>query len=101
MGLIHILITLIHKIFETFFKHLAEMIFVMFRIYHDLTFTSLVDNGIKFVSSYQKYRIVSLQINNNLSEFTRLRQNMKFSGLLSICFTVEVLKLFWLQTFKE
>ena len=88
MGLLHILITLTYKIFETFLKQLAEMILVMFSIFHALTFTSLVGNGIKFVSSYQKYKIISLQINNNLSEFTRLRQNMIFSGILLVCFTV-------------
>ena len=88
MGLLHILITLTYKIFETFLKQLAEMIIVMFSIFHALTFTSLVGNGIKFFSSYQKYKIISLQINNNLSEFTRLRQNMIFSGILLVCFTV-------------
>ena len=88
MGLLHILITLTYKIFETFLGQLAEMILVMFSIFHALTFTSLVGNGIKFVSSYQKYKIISLQINNNLSEFTRLRQNMIFSGILLVCFTV-------------
>ena len=88
MGLLHILITLTYKIFETFLKQLAEMIIVMFSIFHALTFTSLVGNGIKFFSSYQKYKIISLQINNNISEFTRLRQNMIFSGILLVCFTV-------------
>ena len=29
-----------------------------------------------------------MQISNNLSEFTRLRQNMIFSGILLVCFTV-------------
>ena len=73
----------------------------MFNIFHALTFTSLVGNGIKFVSSYQKYKIISLQINSNLSEFTRLRQNMIFSGVLLVCFTVvfglEIYLATWIQ----
>ena len=88
MGLLHILITLTYKIYITFLEQLSQMIIIMFSIFHALTFTSLVGNGIKFVSSYQKYKIISLQISNNLSEFTRLRQNMIFSGILLVCFTI-------------
>ena len=87
MGLLHILITLTYKRYEIFRDQLAEMVIIMFNIFHALTFTSLVGNGIKFVSSFQKYKIISLQISNN-SEFTRLRQNMIFSGILLVCFTV-------------
>ena len=88
MGLLHILISLTYDVFEEFLRQLSHMIIIMFSIFHALTFTSLVGNGIKFVSSYQKYKIISLQISNNLSEFTRLRQNMIFSGVLLVCFTV-------------
>ena len=87
MGLLHILITLTYKSYEIFLGQLAEMVIIMFSIFHALTFTSLVGNGIKFVSSFQKYKIISLQISNN-SEFTKLRQNMIFSGILLVCFTV-------------
>ena len=88
MGLLHILITLTYTNYNNFLEQLAQMVIIMFSIFHALTFTSLVGNGIKFVSSYQKYKIISLQISNNLSEFTRLRQNMIFSGILLVCFTV-------------
>ena len=88
MGLLHILITLTYKNFEEFLRQLSNMVIIMFSIFHALTFTSLVGNGIKFVSSYQKYKIITLQISNNLSEFTRLRQNMIFSGVLLVCFSV-------------
>ena len=88
MGLLHILITLTYDSFNEFLRQLSHMIIIMFSIFHALTFTSLVGNGIKFVSSYTKYKIISLQISNNLSEFTRLRQNMIFSGILLVCFTV-------------
>jgi hypothetical protein len=87
MGLLHILINLTYDSFTSFLNQLAHMIIILFNIFHALTFTSLVGNGIKFFSSYQKYKIISLQINNNLSEFTRLRQNMIFSGVLLVCFT--------------
>ena len=87
MGLLHILITLTYNSYEIFLGQLAEMVIIMFSIFHALTFTSLVGNGIKFVSSYQKYKIISLQISNN-SEFTKLRQNMIFSGILLVCFTI-------------
>ena len=101
MGLLHILIFLTYSSFEQFKTQLANMIIVMFNIFHALTFTSLVGNGIKFVSSYQKYKIISLQINSNLSEFTRLRQNMIFSGVLLVCFTVvfglEIYLATWIQ----
>ena len=88
MGLLHILITLTYELFDEFLRQLSYMIIIMFSIFHALTFTSLVGNGIKFISSYTKYKIISLQISNNLSEFTRLRQNMIFSGVLLVCFTV-------------
>lgn len=88
MGLLHVLISLTYDKFEEFIGQLSHMIIIMFSIFHALTFTSLVGNGIKFVSSYQKYKIISLQINNNLSEFTRLRRNMIFGGVLLVCFTV-------------
>ena len=87
MGLLHLLVTIsLGK--EQFLSQLSKIIIIMFNIFHALTFTSLVGNGIKFVSSYQKYKIISIQINNNLNEFTRLRQNMIFSCVLLIFFTI-------------
>lgn len=88
MGLLHILITLTYSNYEEFLHQLSQMVIIMFNIFHALTFISLVGNGIKFVSSYQKYKIMNLRINSNTSEFTRLRQNMIFSGILLVCFTV-------------
>ena len=64
------------------------MIIILYDIFHALTFTSLVGNGIKFVSSYQKYNIMNLQIHGNNNEFMRLRRDMIFSGILLILFTV-------------
>ena len=58
------------------------MIIILYDIFHALTFTSLVGNGIKFVSSYQKYNIMNLQIHGNNNEFIILRRDMFFSGIL-------------------
>ena len=101
MGLLHILINLTYDSFQEFLNQLAHMIIIMFNIFHALTFTSLVGNGIKFVSSYQKYKIISLQINNNLSEFMRLRQNMIFSAVLWVCFTIVFFIEVYLATFIQ
>jgi hypothetical protein len=101
MGLLHILINLTYDSFKEFLNQLAHMIIIMFDIFHALTFTSLVGNGIKFVSSYQKYKIISLQINNNLSEFMRLRQNMIFSAVLWVCFTIVFFIEVYLATFIQ
>ena len=101
MGLLHILITLTYNNYDSFLQQLSQMIIVMFSIFHALTFTSLVGNGIKFVSSYQKYKIISLQINNNLGEFTRLRRNMIFSGILLVCFSVVFGFEIYLATFVQ
>ena len=101
MGLLHILINLTYDSYREFLNQLAHMIIIMFNIFHALTFTSLVGNGIKFVSSYQKYKIISLQINNNISEFTRLRQNMIFSGVLLVCFTIVFALEVYLATFIQ
>ena len=64
------------------------MIIILYDIFHALTFTSLVGNGMKFVSSYQKYNIMNLQIHGNNNEFMRLRRDMIFSGILLVFFTV-------------
>ena len=101
MGLLHILINLTYKNFETFLNQLAPMIIIMYSIFHALTFVSLVGNGIKFFSSYQKYKIISLQISNNLSEFTKLRQNMIFSGILLVCFSVVFALEIFLATYVQ
>ena len=101
MGLLHILINLTYKNFETFLNQLAPMIIIMYSIFHALTFVSLVGNGIKFFSSYQKYKIISLQISNNLSEFTKLRQNMIFSGILLVCFSVVFALEIYLATYVQ
>ena len=101
MGLLHILVNLTYDSFKEFLNQLAHMIIIMFNIFHALTFTSLVGNGIKFVSSYQKYKIISLQINSNLSEFMRLRQNMIFSAVLWVCFTIVFFIEVYLATFIQ
>ena len=87
MGLLHFLVCITSGLYELL-AQFQGMIIIMFNIFHALTFTSLVGNGIKFVSSYQKYNLISEQINYSTSLFTRLRQNMIFSGILLIFFTI-------------
>lgn len=88
MGLLHIIIILTYKDFKSFLQHYAQMIIILFNIFHALTFSSLVGNGIKFVSALQKYRLISNQLDNNMSMFTRLRQNMIFSAIMLFFFTI-------------
>ena len=88
MGLLHIILFFSYDDFDEFLKILSKMIIILFDIFHALTFTSLVGNGIKFVSSYQKYNIMNLQIHGSNTEFMRLRRDMIFSGILLVLFTV-------------
>ena len=88
MGLLHVILFLTYDQYEDFINILSRMIIILYDIFHALTFTSLVGNGIKFVSSYQKYNIMNLQIHGNNTEFMRLRRDMIFSGILLVFFTV-------------
>ena len=88
MGLLHLILFLTYDEYDQFLYLLSRMIIILYDIFHALTFTSLVGNGIKFVSSYQKYNIMNLQIHGNNSEFMRLRRDMIFSGILLVFFTV-------------
>ena len=88
MGLLHVILFLTYDDYESFLSLLSRMIIILYNIFHALTFISLVGNGIKFVSSYQKYNIMNLQIHGNNNEFMRLRRDMIFSGILLVFFTV-------------
>ena len=88
MGLLHIIFFLSFEDYDEFLELISKMIIILYDIFHALTFTSLVGNGIKFVSSYQKYNIMNLQIHGNNNEFMRLRRDMIFGGILLILFTV-------------
>ena len=88
MGLLHVILFLTYDEYKQFLYLLSRMIIILYDIFHALTFTSLVGNGMKFVSSYQKYNIMNLQIHGNNNEFMRLRRDMIFSGILLVFFTV-------------
>ena len=88
MGLLHIILFLTFDDYNDFLELLSKMIIVLYDIFHALTFTSLVGNGIKFASSYQKYNIMNLQIHGSNTEFMRLRRDMIFSGILLVFFSV-------------
>ena len=60
MGLLHVILFLTYDDYESFLSLLSRMIIILYNIFHALTFISLVGNGIKFVSSYQKYNIMNL-----------------------------------------
>jgi len=100
MGLLHFLVCLTSGLSQLL-AQFQGMIIIMFNIFHALTFTSLVGNGIKFVSSYQKYNLISEQINYSTSLFTRLRQNMIFSGILLVFFTIAFILEIYLATFVQ
>ena len=100
MGLLHFLVCITSGLSQLL-EQFQGMIIIMFNIFHALTFTSLVGNGIKFVSSYQKYNLISEQINYSTSLFTRLRQNMIFSGILLVFFTIAFALEIYLATFIQ
>jgi hypothetical protein len=100
MGLLHFLVCITSQLSQLLVQF-QGMIIIMFNIFHALTFTSLVGNGIKFVSSYQKYNLISEQINYSTSLFTRLRQNMIFSGILLVFFTIAFALEIYLATFIQ
>ena len=53
-----------------FIKVYTHMAREMFNIFHTLTFASLVGNGIKFITAYQKYDLIKRRFNSdNLSTF--------------------------------
>ena len=95
MGLLHIIFFLSFEDYDEFLELISKMIIILYDIFHALTFTSLVGNGIKFVSSYQKYNIMNLQIHGNNNEFMRLRRYLFFSLLFLD------LKFIWLLLFKK
>ena len=101
MGLLHIIFFLSYEDYDEFLELISKMIIILYDIFHALTFTSLVGNGIKFVSSYQKYNIMNLQIHGNNSEFMRLRRDMIFSGILLFLFTVVFAFEVYLATFIQ
>ena len=82
MGLLHVIFFLSYEEYDEFLELISKMIIILYDIFHALTFTSLVGNGIKFISSYQKYNIMNLQIHGNNNEFIILRRDMFFSGIL-------------------
>ena len=100
MGLLHFLVCITSELSQLLVQF-QGMIIIMFNIFHALTFTSLVGNGIKFVSSYQKYNLISEQINYSTSLFTRLRQNMIFSGILLVFFTIAFILEIYLATLVQ
>ena len=100
MGLLHFLVCITSGLSQLL-EQFQGMIIIMFNIFHALTFTSLVGNGIKFVSSFQKYNLISEQINYSTSLFTRLRQNMIFSGILLVFFTIAFALEIYLATFIQ
>jgi hypothetical protein len=100
MGLLHFLVCITSQLSQLLVQF-QGMIIIMFNIFHALTFTSLVGNGIKFVSSYQKYNLISEQINYSTSLFTRLRQNMIFSGILLVFFTIAFILEIYLATLVQ
>lgn len=89
MALLNIVMFLIYKDYNMFIKVYTHMAREMFNIFHTLTFASLVGNGIKFITAYQKYDLIKRRFNSgNLSTFTLLRKNMIFSGILLVLFTI-------------
>ena len=91
MGLLHFLLLCFcdKDNYEEFKKIYPKMSYWSFQIYHTLIFASLVGNGIKFITAYQKYNLIKNKFNSsNMSTFSLLRKNMIFSGILLILFTI-------------
>lgn len=103
IGLMHIITVLSFKDdeYKAYLKQYSRFAIVFFNIFHALTFSSLVGNGIKFISSYQKYSLINIQLENNLQQFTRLRQNMIFSGILLVFFTLVFFVEIYLATYIQ
>ena len=89
MGLLHILIMVSMESWENFRKTHGKMVMLMFNIFHTLTFASIIGNGIKFISAYQKYNLIRNKFNKDaITVFTRLKKKMYFSAILLIFFFV-------------
>ena len=91
MGLLHFLLLCFcdKDNYEEFKMIYPKMSYWSFQIYHTLIFASLVGNGIKFITAYQKYNLIKNKFNSsNMSMFSLLRKNMIFSGILLILFTI-------------
>ena len=89
MGLLHILIMVSMESWENFRKTHGNMVMLMFNIFHTLTFASFVGNGIKFISAYQKYKLIRNKFNrDSITVFTRLKKKMYFSAVLLFFFFI-------------
>ena len=89
MGLLHILIMISMENWENFRKTHGNMVMLMFNIFHTLTFVSFVGNGIKFISAYQKYKLIRNKFNrDSITVFTRLKKKMYFSAVLLFFFFI-------------
>ena len=89
MGLLHILIMISMENWENFRKTHGNMVMLMFNIFHTLTFASFVGNGIKFISAYQKYKLIRNKFNrDSITVFTRLKKKMYFSAVLLFFFFI-------------
>jgi hypothetical protein len=87
MGLLHIIILTSMENWENFRRTHGNMVMIMFNIFHTLSFASIVGNGIKFISAYQKYNLIRNKFNrDSISIFTRLKKKMYFSAVLLIFF---------------
>ena len=72
---------------ENFRRTHGNMVMIMFNIFHTLSFASIVGNGIKFISAYQKYNLIRNKFSrDSISIFTRLKKKMYFSAVLLIFF---------------
>ncbi len=89
MGLLHILIMISMENWENFRKTHGNMVMLMFNIFHTLTFASFVGNGIKFISAYQKYKLIRNKFNrDSITVFIRLKKKMYFSAVLLFFFFI-------------
>ena len=109
MGLLHLVfitIAFTHtNIYNNHIQIYSYMVIILTQLFHALIFSSIVGNGIKFVSAYQKYSLINIQLDSNLQQFTRLRKNMIFSGILLICFiivfAIEIYLVTYVQTINK
>ena len=95
MGLLHILIMISMENWENFRKTHGNMVMLMFNIFHTLTFASFVGNGIKFISAYQKYKLIRNKFNrDSITVFTRLKKKNVFF----CCITFFFFHYFWYRS---
>lgn len=90
MAISNLILFSINKDLNDHFKEVyPKMSVISFELFHTLTFASLVGNGIKFITAFQKYELIKNKFNSNdMSMFTLLKKNMIFSGILLVCFTI-------------